>query len=350
MRNVTFYFKFMKAGTIKKSENRTTPVASQFHNSQKSFFSTSEKIAPPFIPGMRSQHESPGSNTGIIQRSPLGGDGSYNDPMDDPRMHEEGAPNAQSCTPPSHCPAGFCQAGSNESYMRHQMNKNRLILLGGIALAVDSRVLPLWRDYMGGGTDVQDLSGKFASDFSSSKSTQKAVKYLIDALKFHLKENPPTLAPNSGMSIDYSDALKNEIKALGTPRDPNRLNFEIPGEIPGNIAGDIGKDQTSCMSGAKPSPFNDERKAWVGAHISADALGNITVEPIIQFLIRDTVDLCPGNCGSSLEQFATIPLSQYEATGITGDVPFFVEFSVTPASFTLNGTEVSDKTADSDSR
>jgi OOP family OmpA-OmpF porin len=49
---------------------------------------------------------------------------------------------------------------------------------------------------------------------------------------------------------------------------------------------------------------------------------------VISYTIRDTVDLCPGNCGTTLEQQATVPMSRWEATGISGDVPFTVKFAV----------------------
>jgi hypothetical protein len=54
-------------------------------------------------------------------------------------------------------------------------------------------------------------------------------------------------------------------------------------------------------------------------------------------VVKDTVDLCPGNCGSDAEQVATVPISWFEATGISGDVPFWVEFSVMPPSFVIPG-------------
>ena len=53
----------------------------------------------------------------------------------------------------------------------------------------------------------------------------------------------------------------------------------------------------------------------------------------------DTVDLCPGNCGSSIgvinEQLATIPMSRLEASGVAGDVPFTVDFSVAQTAFAV---------------
>ena len=118
----------------------------------------------------------------------------------------------------------------------------------------------------------------------------------------------------------------------------DRMNFDIPGEIPGNIAGDIGTDQLACPAGAKPSPFNDERRADGDAVLTVDGAGGMTVSPTIRYTVRDTIDLCPGNCGTSLEQVATVPISQFEATGISGDVPFTVDFTVTPAPFVVTPT------------
>jgi outer membrane protein OmpA-like peptidoglycan-associated protein len=69
--------------------------------------------------------------------------------------------------------------------------------------------------------------------------------------------------------------------------------------------------------------------------------GSITVTPTLHFHVVDTVDLCPGNCGSGPsqgvinEQLATVPMSRLEASGVTGDVPFFVDFTVAQASFNV---------------
>ena len=60
----------------------------------------------------------------------------------------------------------------------------------------------------------------------------------------------------------------------------------------------------------------------------------IIIEPKIVFKIHDTIDLCPGNCGAITEQDATIPLSRFEATGLSGDVPFEIEFPAPAAALT----------------
>ena len=58
--------------------------------------------------------------------------------------------------------------------------------------------------------------------------------------------------------------------------------------------------------------------------------GSLTVTPHFTFVVQDTIDLCPGNCGVGEEKVATIPLSRFEATGLTGDVPIIVRFGAPP--------------------
>ena len=70
-------------------------------------------------------------------------------------------------------------------------------------------------------------------------------------------------------------------------------------------------------------------------HRTAEA-GLNTIVPFLDS-VRDTIDLCPGDCGTSLEQIATVPMSQFEATGIAGDVPFTVEFPAPAGTLTLPG-------------
>jgi hypothetical protein len=101
------------------------------------------------------------------------------DPMDDPRMRPEGAPKAKSCTPPSWCPAHFCQPSDNESMARHQLNKMRLTLLAGIDAAVNPRVVPVWATYRSGGASLEDFTPRFGNDFANSPQTAKTTEFLV---------------------------------------------------------------------------------------------------------------------------------------------------------------------------
>lgn len=253
------------------------------------------------------------------------------DPMDTPRAHPPGAPKAVKCGSPSWCPPGFCDPYSSEAWARYRLAKNSWWLLAGIAAAVDSRVVPLWREHLSGGSAPKNLTSSFAADFQSSKTTAATSKFLVDALRSSLTATPPA-AP---ATVTLASRIPTQLAAIGNPASTNQMNFNIPGEIPGNIAGGIGTDQLACKTGEKPSPFNDERRAEGEAVVTSLSPTTLKVEPTIRYTVKDTIDLCPGDCGTILEQVATVPISQYEATGVAGDVPFTVDFTVTPPSFTI---------------
>jgi hypothetical protein len=259
------------------------------------------------------------------------------DPYDNPKRHPKGAPKAKTCK--GDCSsAEFCKPYESESFARHQLSKVRNQLIAGIALFTGSaKVGGMWVDHLDGGSTEQDRTGDFAADFTSSPTTKDATDYLSLELESALETSPPAFGTSDKVTIDIKKTIPQAIKNLGKTKkndtEKRRMNFDYPRDIPGNIAGDIGDDQTTCPAGAKPSPFNDQRDASGTAVITRDGKGTLTVEPKITFTVKDTLDLCPGNCGESYEQIATIPISQFEATGISGDVPFKVLFPAPTRSF-----------------
>ena len=54
----------------------------------------------------------------------------------------------------------------------------------------------------------------------------------------------------------------------------------------------------------------------------------MVIKPIVNYTIVNTLDFCPGNCGSSFPLYLgnTVQMSRWEASGISGDVPFTVNF------------------------
>ncbi|MXV49679.1 DUF4157 domain-containing protein [Pedobacter sp. HMF7647] len=248
----------------------------------------------------------------------------------------DGAPKAKSCAPPSNCPATFCQPFKSENLARSQRDKTMFFLLAGIGAVVDSRVMPLWSEYLLGGSPPQNLSAKFGADFAASPTTKATTNFLLGALKNKLTASVPTFPAGSMVTtVDILTLIPTELAAINTSGDANEMNFNIPKDIAGNLAGGIGDNQTACKSGAQPSPFNDMRLATGAVTLVKSKPGEITVIPIINYTVKDTIDLCPGNCGTSAEQLATVPMSQFEATGISGDVPFTVEFSPVVFPFTI---------------
>jgi Domain of unknown function (DUF4157) len=275
-------------------------------------------------------------STAVMQRTPMY-TGAEADIVAEREYGDNGAPKAQKCGRPSWCPPGFCEPHRSEDLAKYYRGKNSLWIMAGIHAAVDSRVVPLWKEYLSGGSDPKNLTADFAKDFTNSPTTKKATTFLTDELKKKFMATPPTVSVKSTQDLDA--LIPTATAALNNPLDPNRMNFSFPRDIPGNLAGDIATDQTACPAGAKPSPFNDERKARGTVDVTRKSATEVVVTPNIAYTVKDTVDLCPGNCGTKLEQVATVPLSQFEATGISGDVPFTVEFPA-PAlgSFTISAT------------
>ena len=253
---------------------------------------------------------------------------------------DKGAPKATTCGSPPWCPPGFCSPYRSKELAEYYRAKNGPLLLAGIALFVDSRVVPLWREYLAGGSPPKNLTKEFGADFTASPTTRKTTLFLHDELKKRLAASPPFVGRSARISVDIASLIPGAIAELGSPFSAHPMNFNVPRDVPGNLAGGIATDQQKCQAGAQPSPFDDERHAHGTVELVRGEGNEVTVTPMITYTVKDTIDLCPGDCGTVLEQVATVPFSQFEATGIAGDVPFLVEFPA-PAlsSFTIAAAE-----------
>lgn len=222
------------------------------------------------------------------------------------------------------CPSTFCQPFADVNVARAELLWARPVLLEGIKQKVDARVVPLWDTYLKGGSPPMDLTASFGADFQAAGVTSSSAQYLVGGLRRHLEQNPESIPPGTLRAVDFTPQLSAERLDLDRPKGVREMNF-FSG-IPGNLAGGIGKDQLSNPIGAMASPQNDSRDATIHADLAHHPDGTITVTPSVRFTVMDTVDLCPGHCGGTPEQVATVPLSRFEATALTGDVPFVVEF------------------------
>lgn len=234
-----------------------------------------------------------------------------------------------SACPNPDCPSCFC---SPLPFSRSDILIFRDIVaayvLPGIAAKVSPRVVPLWTDYIYGGSGVKNLNSTFGGDFMLSSTTLLTNDFLRSQIEAHLVSHRPTFP--SGVSVvikDIASLIPTAITQITTPNDPDEMNFNVIGEIPGNIAGGIGTNQTSCSAGACPSPINDERLVNGTVTIIKNSDNSLTVIPSLIYTVKDTIDLCPGNCGENMEQVATLPLSWLEASGVSGDIPFTVDFN-----------------------
>jgi len=232
----------------------------------------------------------------------------------------------------SGCPKNFCNPYADVALAKTNLVLAAPVLLAGIAKVVSPRVVPLWKDYLFGGSSPQNLTSSFGKDFTASKTTAAVTDFIVKQMKIEIAANHKVILTSPGpVTVDLTPRMPKTLAAIDSQKHPHAMDFNQIGEIAGNIAGGIGKDQLSNSIGATPSPFNDDRTATTTAELTRTATG-IRVKPNIVYKIHDTIDLCPGNCGAITEQDATIPLSRFEATGLSGDVPFEIEFPAPPLS------------------
>jgi hypothetical protein len=224
--------------------------------------------------------------------------------------------------PNADCPPCFCSPlplSRDEILIFREMVAT--VVLPGIAAKVSPRVVPLWYTYIFGGSGVQDLSGTFGADFMLSQTTLATNARVRAALEASI--NPRATLP---AAIDVPSRIPAFLREMNTDGHAHAMDFNVIGEIPGNIAGGIGANQTACAAGAQPSPLDDSRSLEGSATLSRLSPDSVLVVPDLTYVVEDTIDLCPGNCGAQIEQVATLPLSWLEASGVSGDVPFRVRF------------------------
>jgi outer membrane protein OmpA-like peptidoglycan-associated protein len=243
------------------------------------------------------------------------------------------------CPPPFCCPFPLGTAG----LIRDQI---RLPFLAAIGSQVTASVVPVWLMWFNGGVGLQNFTGRFGADFqgdptTSAVSAQLASDVAADIDATRLQALAATATPGVPVSLVPAlpgGYLATKTRAMERDGDPLLMDFSTIGTAPGNLAGGVGKTQTTCSVGATPSPVDDARELLdVQGTMVRNPNGSISVSPSFSFKVTDTVDLCPGNCGSGLgtinEQLATFPMSRLEASGVSGDVPFFVEFGARSAPF-----------------
>lgn len=271
----------------------------------------------------------------LIQRVVEPVDPQTADPIDPLLVYRDapndGAPNAKTWNDaPPKC-GNFCRPLPSVELARASRRELWPTLQVGIALRVSPRVIPLWDIWAFGGSPVMDLTKDFGPDFAASPTTMETTRFLMGKIKAKLTASPPVIPPAGHLKLDIPKLIPADVKAIDDSNSPNQMNFGLVGDIPGNIAGGIGKSQATTPIGLSPSPQDDERIAK-GDLTIWDTGTSLVVIPNLSYTVKDTIDFCPGDCGADLETMATIPMSQWEATGISGDVPFTVDF---PASWQL---------------
>jgi hypothetical protein len=162
-----------------------------------------------------------------------------------------------------------------------------------------------------------DPANEVVDSFTNSWATADDQDAVIDLVGDRLSRAP------SGPLRDYTPTMMSLANFLSSAEMDNRpINYNNPFSIAGHIAGGIGSSDAG----------DDYRKIKYG-NVTLQktplfgSTGYVSVETTLQYEVFDAIDFCLGDCGSSLEQTITIPMSRLEAGGEAYDVPYKVNFT-----------------------
>jgi len=173
----------------------------------------------------------------------------------------------------------------------------------------------LWVSYMSRtyGDDLTPLEltdSKIIADFTKTLPTQ------IE--QYRMASEAIQLIKDRKLCGDLPDGVwkRLDIQKLGVVKDRPKMDFFVVDSIAGNIAGGVG----SCDGQL------DSRAGKGFMYLQANTGGDMHVRTQFQFDVFDCIDFCPGQCGTSKEQLATVPMSRIEAMGGFYDQPFHVAY------------------------
>jgi outer membrane protein OmpA-like peptidoglycan-associated protein len=232
---------------------------------------------------------------------------------------------AAACARNPDCPDDYCRPFATQAEAIADRAANAATVLSRIGSA-NSRAVPLFNTFIFNPAPAGDISTEFAQDFTASLTTRAMTERIRTMLQEAFRTSPPTFPPgNNFVDVDIFAVLdRNTVNAMLE----TEMVFSDPFTVPGLIAGGIGKTQESCRVGRNTQgAINDARSVTGTVNVIQNPDGSLLLTPSLTFTVVDTLDFCPGNCGGFPGTLLTIPLSRWEASFISGDVPFRVTFS-----------------------
>jgi outer membrane protein OmpA-like peptidoglycan-associated protein len=190
---------------------------------------------------------------------------------------------------------------------------------------LNAHARPLFDKFVFSPGPAGDISAQFEQDFSKDAVTLAMTKLLVHMLDEDFKIHPPSIPPRAAsVDVDINAALT---KVKTDEVLDREMVFSDPFSVGGLIAGGVGKTQVSCKVGANTAGAQDDARQVQGTvNVIKNPDGTYLLTPALTFTVIDTLDFCPGNCGGILASVLTEPLSRWEASFISGDVPFTVKF------------------------
>jgi outer membrane protein OmpA-like peptidoglycan-associated protein len=251
-------------------------------------------------------------------------------PQPDTGQAQAAPPERPACALNPSCPDDYCLPFPTQQEALDDRASNGEPVLSTISSA-NAHAEPLFRKYVFNPGPAGDVSAQLAADFTSSRNTRDATQDVAHLLETELRSHPPVFPPGTDrVTVDIdADSTRSALKAQINQLATTGLVYNIPFEAPGLLAGGVGLDQASCQVGANTSGAQaDSRSARVKADVFRNPDGTLLITPDINFTVVDTVDFCPGNCGGFFAQHLgkTVLMSRWEASAISGDVPFTVHF------------------------
>jgi len=220
------------------------------------------------------------------------------------------------------CPAEYCKPFSSQQEAEQDRTTNGEGLLGDIRM-LNSRAEPLFRQFVFNPGPAGDISSTYANDFSNCAVSRDTTQALLQKVQTALQANLPSIPPGGAVTLNITSVIPPQELATFMCR----MVFDDYTSVPGLIAGGVGETQESEKIGKNTSSrVNDSRSASGTITVTRNSDGSFGINPDITYTVVDTLDFCPGNCGGSSAQKLTVPLSRWEASSISGDVPFKVVF------------------------
>jgi len=231
------------------------------------------------------------------------------------------------------CPATYCSAMGRRWAMADRLTSGP-VLEAALTVLAGSAVGTIYNQFIWGGlSGVMTLSSSLTNEFATICQTAVATNHIMTAIINAIWGHYPASTPVG--PIPLSTIAPTAAGDIGTPGNANELVYCGATNAPGLLAGGIGTTQLSTLVGAIPSTQNDSRSATGQIDVSRHTLpgggSRLVFTPTVDIEVKDTVDFCPGNCGDRAAQVATVPLSRWEASGISGDVAFVTKFAAPPS-------------------
>ncbi len=234
-------------------------------------------------------------------------------------------PQPEEFIPRPSCDANYCKPFKDKKKAEAELKAQWKYLAKVLALATPVEE-DVWELYLKGGTAKRvDYSARYGKDFAEHTKTKEATRFLRNEMRRELEKRTARACIADPLRLDIKRFVPNAVNIAAL----RMLRFDNYMTVPGVIAGGIGFNQTDYKIGKEFSAHADGRKVDGFVTLKRDDLNNYSGTARITYTVNDTIDFCPGNCGSLPAQLVTVIMSRFEATGLSGDVPFTVSFEVT---------------------